>query len=76
MAHYRIYYIDEHGMIESGVDAACAADDDALDLAHRLMKQWPRVEVWTGTRLVACLSGIEVMHGRARQAAPHVLGAA
>ena len=61
MAHYRIYYIDENGSIESGHDATCDSDDGALDLARRLRRNWPRIEVWAGTRLVACLSGAEVL---------------
>ncbi len=60
MTHYRIYYMDEHGSIESGHDADCDSDDDAFDMAHRMMKGRPRVEVWTGTRLVGCLSGYKV----------------
>ena len=61
MAHYRIYDIDAHGSIESGHDADCDTDDDALDLAHRMTKQRCRIEIWTGTRLVGRLSGERVL---------------
>ena len=61
MTNYRLYSIDEHGLIKSGYDAQCDSDDDALDLGHRLMGDAPRIEVWTGTRLVGCLSGEEVL---------------
>ena len=76
MTHYRIYNIDEHGSIESGHDADCDNDDDALDLAHRLMKHRPRIEVWKGTRLVGCLSDTRVLSWGPQKAAPVVAGAA
>ena len=70
MAHYRVYFIDEHGSIKAGLDAQCDSDDDALDLGHRLMTKSPRVEVWTGTRLVGCLSGEEVLLWWPKKASP------
>ena len=70
MACYRIYYVNENGSIKSGHDADCDTHDDAFDLAHRLRRNWPRVEVWLGAHLIGCLSSREALKLWSRTAAP------
>ena len=61
MTHYRIYSVDERGSIEKGRDAECDSDDDAFAIARQVLGPQARLELWSGRRLVGCLSGIDAV---------------
>lgn len=52
MSHYRIYHLNRDGSIVCGHDAHCESDEDACEMARRLMGSYAQSEVWIGTRCV------------------------
>jgi hypothetical protein len=52
---YRIYLRDAENVLTQGHDAELASDEDARELAARMIMEqtvYPRAEVWDRTRLV------------------------
>jgi hypothetical protein len=57
MPYYRISLINGPDRIVDFHDLVRNADDDALATATTFLTNWPVVQVWNGTRLVAKLAG-------------------
>ena len=57
MSYYRIYQLNAAGRVAgSAVDAICADDQEACQIARRLLTGEGCVEVWSGTRYVGEVS--------------------
>jgi len=54
--HYRIYLMDCDDRVRSHRLIQCAHEEDALAEAVHLLADYPRVEVWTGARMVRRLT--------------------
>jgi hypothetical protein len=57
VAFYRIYQIGADDRIKGAISFECATDQEALAKARELLKVFPLIEVWTGTRRIACMDG-------------------
>jgi hypothetical protein len=54
MAHYRLYFHDEHGRFVRAADAELRSDDEAFARALEL-EHAHAVEVWSGARRIALI---------------------
>jgi hypothetical protein len=57
VAFYRIYQIGADDRIKGAINFECATDQEALARARELMKVFPSIEGWTGTRRIARMDG-------------------
>ena len=57
MALYRIYPLNPDNSVAKGLKAKCETDQDACELAQRVVLSGQQAEVWCGERLVARVSG-------------------
>jgi hypothetical protein len=57
MTEYRIYDFDGTGRILTRTDTVCHDDKAAFSLAAAMFRKGKSVEVWTGARMVAFMSG-------------------
>ncbi len=56
MAAYRIYPLNQDGSLTPGLDSRCDTDDEARDLAQRMLTARQTAEVWCGQRLVGSVT--------------------
>jgi hypothetical protein len=51
VADYRLYFLDEAGRIQQGVDLECATDEEAIEVAEQ-HRDGHDLELWSGARVV------------------------
>lgn len=60
MAHYRIYPLNSRGGFVGRTDAECTSDQEARELAQRMLDGHGQAEVWEGPRCVGRVSAHSV----------------
>ena len=65
MEEYRAYFLGLDGHFNGYEQLICANDEVAIDKAKRLVNKYG-IEIWSGARLVMCLSPEKVRSGTER----------